>query len=134
MRLNSVLILIASVATASPALAQGIFVTTVNNSSVTPVGRQSTNLQFVKSEQTINNDVSVTTNVQSDSNTNTQQQNGVTTTDTTNVGSIATSTASERGTTTRTEAFEYSETFEYVDYETSQNVTTGANGDSGPEY
>lgn len=135
MKLNSILMLVVIWFTASvPAFAQGVFVTTETNSSVTPVGRQDTNIRVVTSEQTVNNDLSVSTNVQSDSSTNTQQADGATTTNTFNVGSVTTSTSSERGTVSKTEVFEYSESFEYVDYENFHGVTTGAAGESGPDY
>ncbi|MGF1602177.1 MAG: hypothetical protein ACFCU8_09175 [Thermosynechococcaceae cyanobacterium] len=136
MKFNAALTLISVwlVAGTAPGFAQGVFVTTVTNSAVSPVGRQDTNVRFVKSEQTVNNGLSVSSDVQRDSSTTTQQGNGSTATDTFNFGSIVTSSTSEKGTTTKTEVFEYSESFEYVDYENFHSVTTGANGDSGPDY
>ncbi len=135
MKLNFVLMLLGfGVAAVAPVSAQGAFVTTVTNSVVSPVGRHQRNGRVVKTEQTTNNDLSVSSDVRSDSNTTTQQGEGTTTTETFNFGSIATSTASEQGTAIKQEVFEYSESFDYIDYETFHSTTTGANGESGPDY
>lgn len=122
------------VATAASGFAQGAYVTTVTNFVVSPLGHQESNINVMQSEQSSENNFSISTDTKSGSNTTKRKKNGVTTTEVYNYGSNVTNITREQGRYSKTESFEYSESFDYADFVNVNSVTTGYRGEKGPKY
>lgn len=115
----------------SPSLAQA-YATTVVNSVVSPQGREERSNRVVKRERGNRNGFSLSTDTQNNSTNTTNRRDGVTTTTISNNGSINTAITREHGQYSKTEVFEYSESFDYADFANTNNITTGFSGERGP--
>ena len=115
-----------------PSLAQGAYITTVTNFVVSPVGHEDRMINVTKSEQGNRNGFSLSSDSQGESSTTTNQRSGGTTTTISNNGTVEGSITKERGRYSKTESFEFSESFDYADFVNTNTVTSGFNGETGP--
>lgn len=116
-----------------PSTAQGAFVTTVNVYSTGQTGHNQVQRQQQEDIHQFYNGFSLSTDSKREADSNTNSENGITTTETYTYGETTTSYSIEKGDYHQSTIVNHLESYDYADFNHVHTLTTGANGERGPQ-